>query len=194
MVGDLEGTAHGQFARVEVHVGPLEPQQLALTQAGVQGDDVQRLVTRAPRGVEQDAYLDGGERLNAVRPSLAAATGPLAFRDIAVDQVVAHGLRESLLQGDVDVVDGSRGERLALLVVEPPDFGAREILELAGTERRLEMVVRDALVADEGAVRHLAGVDERLEAIAEPRIEPLGHLEVVGVEEDPLICVGTRLV
>jgi hypothetical protein len=53
--GDLERPAHGQFARVEIDIGPLEPQQLALPQARMHGDDVKRLVTCSPRGGEERA-------------------------------------------------------------------------------------------------------------------------------------------
>jgi len=135
MIGDLERPAYGHFAAVEVR--PLEPQQLALPQARMHGDDVKRLVTRAPRGVEQRAYLRGGERFYAVRSRVAGAMGSLARRHVTRDQVVADGLRERLLERDVDVIYRPRAKRLAFRGVQFADFGAGEVFELTMADRGL---------------------------------------------------------
>jgi hypothetical protein len=55
----------------------------------------------------------------------------------------------------VYVVYGARGERLAFLLIESPDFGAAQVLEFAVPEGRLEVIIHYALVADERAVGHL---------------------------------------
>ena len=48
------------------------------------------------------------------------------------------------------------------------------------------MVDHDTLVADERAVRHLLRVHERLEAIGEPRVEPLRYPEISRHEIDKI--------
>jgi hypothetical protein len=94
----------------------------------------------------------------------------------------------------VDVIDGAGGELLALLAVESPDLGAGEVLELAVSERGLEVVFDDALGADVGVVRHLASPHEGLEAVRESRVHPLPGLEVVRVEDEALVGVRAGLV
>ena len=91
------------------------------------------------------------------------------------------------------VVHRPGGERLSLLGVETTDLRASQVPEFTVPERGLEVIVDYALVAYVGAVRQLSGVNERLEAIGEPRVKPLLDLHLA-VEDEALIRVGAGLV
>lgn len=58
---DLERPTNGESAPVEVNVGPFEAQELPLPQTGVEGHDVEGLVTRPSCGLKQRLCLLWGE-------------------------------------------------------------------------------------------------------------------------------------
>jgi hypothetical protein len=102
--------------------------------------------------------LSGGEGLGLLRATLVATTGSLACRYVAGDQVVAHGVRERLLESDVDIVDRSGRELLALLVVDfeasPRPFTRATITQVA------ELVIS---FSEKKSLRYLMEIAYRLQ-------------------------------
>src|ERR671921_737619 len=109
---DLEG------AVVEVHVVPLQPEQLSLTEAGVYRQHVEgfKAVPRLARHLKQELGLLWRERVHLFAGRLRWLHG---FGGIAGYQAVHHRLLEGLVERSVNIADSAgRRSRLQLLAVE----------------------------------------------------------------------------
>src|SRR5919112_3803588 len=121
---DLEG------AVVEVHVVPLQPEQLSLTEAGVYRQHVEgfEAVPGLVRHLKQEIGLLWRERVNLFAGRLRWLHG---LGGIAGYQSIHHRLLEGLVERGVDVADcAGRRSRLQLLAVEASHVRRRKGLEL----------------------------------------------------------------
>src|SRR5215208_464552 len=95
---------HLQRSGLKVNVAPLEAEQLALPQPGVDGEDVEGFEPVAPHGLEQHLHLLCGQRLYLLFPDL---WWPDSLGGVARNEAVGDGLLERLVQSDVDILNGT---------------------------------------------------------------------------------------
>src|SRR5829696_4300075 len=100
-----QGAPHLQRPGLKVNISPLEAEQLALTQPGVDGEDVEGFEPVAPHGLEQYLHLLCGQRSYLLLPDLWR---PDRFGGVAWNEAVGGGLLERLVQCDVDILNGER--------------------------------------------------------------------------------------
>src|SRR5918994_2030782 len=93
---------HLQRSGLKVNVAPLEAEQLALTKPGVDGEDVEGFESVTPHGLEQYLHLLCGQRSYLLFPDLWR---PDRFGGVAWNEAIGHGLLESLVEGDMDVLN-----------------------------------------------------------------------------------------
>lgn len=96
-----------QLRGVQVEVVPLEAEQLALAQAGAQGEFEQGPVAVLAGLAQMPAGLGGGERLE-VRPYGGQTDGG---GDVAAEQVFPHPVGQRGGQQSSHVADGRRADR-----------------------------------------------------------------------------------
>src|SRR5919112_255399 len=126
---DLEG------AVVEVHVVPLQAEQLSLTEPGVYRQHVEgfKAVPRLVRHLKQEIGLLWRERVNLFAGRLRWLHG---LGGIPGYQAIQHRLLEGLVERGVDVAyRAGRRSRLKLLPVESAHVGRREGLQLYPPKR-----------------------------------------------------------
>src|SRR5918993_4239546 len=100
-----ERAPHLQRPGLKVNVAPLEAEQLALTQPGMDGEDVERFEPVVPHGLEQYLHLLCGQRSYLLLPHLWRLN---RFGGVAGYEAVGDGLLERLVQGGVDISNGAR--------------------------------------------------------------------------------------
>ncbi len=106
-------------AGLQVHVIPVQPQELALPHAGVDGQHEQGLQALAPACFEEPAGLLGRERrdLHLLGPGRLHLLAHVTW-----DQAIGDGLLGRLVERDVDVLDGAgREPAVQLLPIEPKE-------------------------------------------------------------------------
>ncbi len=120
------GAAHRDRARVEVHVGLLEPQQLALAQPRPDRARNQRAPAGGER-VEQRPHLLGPEHLADPLRNLAPGDG--SGRVHANPEPAADGQREHPVNESPQVIERLRAERAVFRHEEPFEPSARHLAE-----------------------------------------------------------------
>src|ERR687897_697734 len=126
-------------AVVEVHVVPLQPEQLSLTEAGVYSQHVEcfESVPGLVRHLKQELSLLRRERVYLFAGRLRWLHG---LGGIPGYQAVHHRLLEGLVERGVDVAyRAGRRSRLQLLPVESAHVGRREGLQLYPPECGLQV-------------------------------------------------------
>src|SRR5215211_31887 len=95
---------HLQRPDLKVNVAPLEAEQLALPQPSVDGKDVEGFEPVVPHGLEQHLHLLCGQRSYLLFPDLWRLD---RFCGVAWNEAVGDSLLESLMQCDVDILNGA---------------------------------------------------------------------------------------
>jgi hypothetical protein len=175
-----------QQAPVEVDVLPLEAQELALSGAGSDGNDVERFQPIPTDGLKQRLDLIRAKMLDLLSTHLRGLDG---VRDVAGEESVVDSLLERVVDRCVYVAHRAGGESgVCLLSVEAPEMHGGEGFELDSPKGRDEMVAHHALVS---LVGH--GLDAALLRILKSPAQLVAELEVLGVEGEATIPVGERL-
>ncbi len=117
---------------VEVEVFPVEAEEFALAEAGVQGEFEQGVQRVALCGGEELAGFVGGERFEASGPWGAGAD---AAGDVARDLLLADGVLQDGLEHGVDVGRCRRGRRFAAVLPDLPELNRPAAVATATTPR-----------------------------------------------------------
>src|SRR5829696_7472769 len=164
-LGQGERAPDLQRTGLQVHIFPTQPQQLALPQAAVYGQNVKCFETVPAYGFEERSCLLRGEGVDLLP---LGPRGLDAVSDVAGDQPVRHGVLQGLAQRGVDVLNcpGTRAA-LELLAVQATRVGSSQVLELDAPQRWLDVYPNELLVALPGPL------PDRVTYVGQPAVKIL---------------------
>jgi hypothetical protein len=166
----------------EIHVFPLEGQELALPQAGGDGQYIESLHTVAFDSFEERPHLIPGEGPHLLSAGLRRLYGR---GGVAWDQTVVSSLFERFAERAMDVQHASGSEPgIQLLPVEGAHVIGREGLEPDPAQRRAQMHPDDALISLVGLLAH--GISNR---VREPAGQILTNSHGPGVERQSALTI-----